>query len=361
VLRQISLVLLLVLLAVLLAAWLGRDRIADTLITDELAALGVEATYTIEKIGPRTQIVRDIVVGDPAQPDLTIERATLRITPRFGLPSIASLALDNPRLYGRIVDGKATFGAFDPLIFTDSEEPFEFPDMQLAIRGGRALIEGDYGPIGISLSGHGHLRGGFASEVGAVAPLLTLPGCTASGTTLYGRLQVDAERPRFAGPLRFAGMQCEEAGVEVDGGEVAMVFRADRNLIDFEGESTIKAGAVRAASGSLGALEGDSQFTWRDGALVLGYDVVARDVVTGEALAASFDSQGTIRARENFNRLELSGELEASAVPRAVCSPRWPRSSAARSMSNRAAASLRPISRHAAMAREPVWWCRRRG
>ena len=314
ILRRIALVLLLVLLAVLLAAWLGRDRIAETLITDELAALGVEATYTIESIGPRTQVVRDIVVGDPASPDLTIERATLRITPRFGLPDVTSLALDNPRLFGRIVDGEPSFGALDPLIFTDSEEPFEFPDMVLAIRGGRALIEGDYGPIGISLSGQGHLRGGFASEIGAAAPQLALPGCAASGATLYGRLQVDAERPRFAGPLRFANLTCEEAGVEVDRGDVALVFRADRNLTDFEGESTINAGQVRAAAGTLGALEGEGQFTWRDGALVLGYDVQARDVATAQALAASLVSQGTIRGREGFNRVEISGELEGIGV-----------------------------------------------
>jgi len=313
-LRRAVLVLLVLLLGLLVAAWLGRNRIAETLITDQLGKLGVDATYTIDSIGPRYQVVSDIVVGDPNQPDLTIDRAILRITPRFGLPAIARVALDNPRLFGRVVDGQPTFGALDPLIFTDSEEPFEFPDMVLAIRGGRGLIEGDFGPVGFSLSGEGHLRGGFVGELGAVAPMLAVSDCIAREASLYGRIQIDAERPRFAGPLRFDALTCQDAGVGLDGAEVALVFRAERNLADFEGESSVSTGAARWADGSIGALKSDGQFTWRDGALVLGYDLLARDVVTGPALAASVVSQGTIRARDDFSRLELDGNLQGTGV-----------------------------------------------
>jgi len=314
VLRRAGFILLGALLILIAVAWLGRDRIARTLITDELEALGVDATYTIDSIGPRYQVVSNIVVGDPDQPDLRIDRATLRVTPRFGLPAITSVTLENPQLYGRIVDGKASFGALDPLIFTDSDEPFEFPDMVLHVRGGRGLIEGDYGPVGISLSGQGHLRGGFVGELGAVAPRLALAGCTASGATLYGRIQVDAERPRFAGPLRYDSLTCDDAGILLEGGEMALVFRAERNLVDFEGESTFRTGSARSDVGTLGGLEGEGQFTWRQGALVLGYDLVARDVVTGPALLALVDSQGILRARDGFSRLELDGDIEGKGV-----------------------------------------------
>jgi hypothetical protein len=65
-------------------AWATRERIAGTVITGQLKALGVPATYKIESIGPSRQVLRDVVIGDPAHPDLTIERVETVLAPRFG-------------------------------------------------------------------------------------------------------------------------------------------------------------------------------------------------------------------------------------------------------------------------------------
>ena len=54
------------------AAWLSRERIAGNIIEGQLEAYDIPATYRIERIGGRRQIVRDVVVGDPARPDLTV-------------------------------------------------------------------------------------------------------------------------------------------------------------------------------------------------------------------------------------------------------------------------------------------------
>ena len=45
------------------SAWLARERIADTLIADQLESLGLPARYTIESIGPDRQVLRDVVIG----------------------------------------------------------------------------------------------------------------------------------------------------------------------------------------------------------------------------------------------------------------------------------------------------------
>ncbi|MDL2353023.1 MAG: hypothetical protein QFC78_09260, partial [Pseudomonadota bacterium] len=70
--------------AVLLGLWLARENIAHKVINSRLEDLGLPATYKLEKIGPSREILTDIVIGDPAHPDLTIERAEVQIEPTFG-------------------------------------------------------------------------------------------------------------------------------------------------------------------------------------------------------------------------------------------------------------------------------------
>ena len=87
--------------AVLAVAWFSRERIARDLIEEQLAALDLPATYEIEKVAGREQILRDIVVGDPERPDLTVERASITLTyDGFGYPELGRIELLRPRLFG---------------------------------------------------------------------------------------------------------------------------------------------------------------------------------------------------------------------------------------------------------------------
>ena len=99
------------LLLALGAAWLSRERIAGDIIEGQLEAYGIPATYKIERIGGRRQVVRDVVVGNPKQPDLTVERAEVRIVYRLGTPRIGRITLINPRLYGRLANGRVSYAA----------------------------------------------------------------------------------------------------------------------------------------------------------------------------------------------------------------------------------------------------------
>src|SRR3546814_3893005 len=66
--------------------WIERERIADDFIADQLADLGIPATYEVASIGPRRQVLRNVVVGDPARPDLTIEEVEARLRYGIGMP-----------------------------------------------------------------------------------------------------------------------------------------------------------------------------------------------------------------------------------------------------------------------------------
>ncbi|MXO87703.1 intermembrane phospholipid transport protein YdbH family protein [Alteraurantiacibacter aestuarii] len=312
--RAIALLLLLALVVALALAWIRREQIAQQLITDMLDGYGVEATYDIESIEPGAQVLTNIVIGDPAAPDLTIERAEIRLEPRLGLPSVSHLILDQPRLFGTIIDGELSFGALDPLVFTGEEGPFEFPDMRLTVHDGRALVEGDYGPLALRLEGAGHLRGGFAGELAGVAPMLHLPGCEARQATIFGALEIDAERPQFEGPVRFDALSCADGGLAMQDGAIALTLRADRNLADLEGEVGMRLGQSDLVGNRIAAMQGEGDFAWRDGNLIASYDVQGRDITTPAARIAALAIEGTVRGRDQFAMVDVEAQASGTNI-----------------------------------------------
>jgi hypothetical protein len=309
-----SLAVLALLIVALAALWFSRERIADNVISDMLADAGVPATYEIEQIGPSRQILRNIVVGDPARPDLTVERAEVVIKARFGFPGIAEVRLTRPRLRASYHGGKLSFGVLDPLVFTGSKAPFEFPDFRLALEDGRGVLDSDYGPVGIKLAGSGHLRGGFAGELAAVAPRLALPGCAAERVTLYGTLAIADQRPGFDGPVRLGGLSCPDQSLALAGAAVQLKGRADKALAAFEGDVGLSAGAAALGDARLAALAGDGRFSWRDGGLTARYDLAATDLATEQAAVGRLKFDGSLRARRNFERVEIDTKVDGQGV-----------------------------------------------
>ncbi|MGV3556403.1 MAG: intermembrane phospholipid transport protein YdbH family protein [Croceibacterium sp.] len=309
--RWIVFPLLLILGLAFAALWVQRERIAGDVLGSTLESYGVPATYEIERIGGRRQVVSNIVVGDPARPDLTVERAEIVIRYSFGLPAIASVRLIRPRLYGTLYGGKLSFGALDPLLFPEDrpEQPFEFPDMRLALVDGRALLESDYGPVGFKAEGSGHLRGGFAGRLAAAAPELAFGECAVSSATLYGTVKIDAERPGFSGPLRLGELECGDAAVRMAKTDLNAAFRLDRDLKGIEGTlagATLGAGLAGVTAGRLGL---DARATFRDGELTASYELAGSALSHEQARLAALALDGTVRAGDGFGRARIEGEF----------------------------------------------------
>lgn len=310
-----ALVLLALAAAALAFAWFGRERIAGNIIGGQLAARGIHATYTIEQIGTRTQILRDVVIGDPAHPDLTIERALVRLDPRLGIPAVGRITLVRPRLYGTYRNGAVSFGELDRLIFQDRPKTeFELPDLDLAIEDGRAQLITDFGPVGAKVTGRGNLQDGFAGELGAVAPGLALAGCESSGASLYGRVQVKSRKPMFAGPLRVDRVRCPANGVTLRGGAVQLRAEADEALRKFTGDARFTLGASAFAHGLLVGLNGSSRFSWHDQALTASFDLAGRGLQSAQAGLSRATAKGTLRARRSFERVELDVDFDGSGL-----------------------------------------------
>lgn len=306
--------LLLIIVAVVAVAWFSREKIASNLIGDQLEQLSLPATYDVERIGPNEQVLTNIVIGDPDRPDLTIERVVVNLTYGFGAPNVALITVVKPRAYGSYRDGVLSFGALDPVLFADTGEPPTLPDIPLRLVDGRALIESDFGPIGIKAEGEGQLNDGFAGNLAATAPTFDGGGCKARGATLYGKIATNAGKPEFSGPLRAKQLSCPEKGVSIRNAAIQLDGGSDAEFAVFSGEARFATGAASVAGNAVGGINGTLRASWRDKALTGTYSLAARSVGTAQLGAALVTAEGTIRGRDSFDRLDVTADVEGNGV-----------------------------------------------
>jgi hypothetical protein len=310
--RWIVLPLLLIIGAVLLAVWLQREKFAGSLIDNYLRSHHVRATYTIDRIGGKYEVLSNIVIGDPKRPDLTVERAEVAIRYRFGLPAISSVTLVKPRLFGTYLHGKLSFGALDPLIFQPQKppQPFELPNLTLAVSDGRGLIETDFGPVGIKAEGKGYLRGGFKGILAATAPRLTFGGCRLAGSTLYGNLGIASERPTFSGPLRLKSLDCSDGATQLSEAAFKADVKLDPDLAGGDGTFAGNTRAIRFSDAVAGALSLRGKMSFRHGELNVSYGAEALGLAHPQANLARLDASGLLRAGDRFNWIRLQADFK---------------------------------------------------
>ncbi len=292
------------------AVWFLREDIAENLISGELAKLGLPATYEIEEVGPTEQVVRNLVIGDPKHPDLTI--AELRVATRlnWGWPGIGRITVIRPRLFGSLHGGKFSLGSLDKLMEPSGEtKDYALPDYDVSVVDGRALIESDYGRIAAKLGGEGGLRGGFKGELAALSPRLAVGGCEAGRTTLYGKLRVSDGRPRFTGPLRLAGLACPQQSLKLAQSGAQLDVTLDRMLDGAEGKLGLDTGAGSFAANRLSGLTGSGRFTFRKAALNAQFEAKARGLATPQARLAELGFDGRMRASAGFAHFDLDGDV----------------------------------------------------
>ncbi|QHL90831.1 hypothetical protein GVO57_08360 [Sphingomonas changnyeongensis] len=196
--------------AALAALWLARAPIAERAIERALTARGIPARYTITRIGLRTQRIENLVIGDPARPDLSARWVEIDLMPRLGAPRIAAIRAGGVRLSARWADGRLDIGALDRL-GTEGTGRAALPDFDLQLADAIADLATPAGPVRIALAGRGRMNDGFAGRVALAAPTLQVDPCRVTG--LSGRLAITVRggRPALTGPVRAAGIDCGAA------------------------------------------------------------------------------------------------------------------------------------------------------
>jgi len=291
--------------------WSSREDLADNYLATQLEQNGLQATYEIERIGPSRQVLRNVAIGDPAHPDLTVERLEIAIRYRLGYPKIGRITAIKPRLYGSYRSGKLSFGSLDRVLFEggDPNKPFRLPDLDLSIGDGRGLIDTEWGPVGLKLEGAGPLRSGFSGTLAAIAPKALVDGCDLTRASLYGATSIKAERLHFTGPLRLAALSCPD-GTRLRGAGLRIDGALDKAFDGGEAKLSLETGAAAYAGTRAGRLKGTVKASYRRGALTARYDLSARQVVSGSAAVRLLHADGTIRSQNGLARVEIDGALD---------------------------------------------------
>lgn len=295
--------------------WLARNAIADRIIVGQLESYGIPATYEIESIGPGTQVLRNVVIGNPQRPDLTIERVEVGIRYGLGVPYIGSVRAVGARLYGQLRDGRPSFGSLDKVLYAPKTDdtPFRLPRLDLRIEDGRGLLVTPSGNVGFAVEGKGPLNNGFAGKLAAVAPRLSGGGCTVEGSRLYGSFSVRRERPAFSGPLRMERLAC--AGGASGGPLVADIdAKADKGFNGVAGNAAVRARKLAVPGAVAETLALDARLAFRDGALTGRVDANAGGVSSGGVRIGLLGLEGSVRTRESFRKAEFRGTVDGQGL-----------------------------------------------
>ncbi len=203
-------------IALLGIAYWQRTGIAGRFVESELQSRGIKASYEIDEIGVRTQRLRNVVIGDPARPDLTAKLVEIDVSLNFSGATMRDVRASGVRINGRYVNGRLSFGELDKFADPTSKEPFEWPDIGLAVNDAAARIETPWGLIGAGFQGRGLLRNRFVGDLSLRARKLAFGDCLAPDVRFDGDFLLEWRRPRLVGPMSADLLECKAAKLAVD-------------------------------------------------------------------------------------------------------------------------------------------------
>jgi translocation and assembly module TamB len=294
------------------ASWLGRERIVGNLIDTYLAQQGVAARYTVVEISPSRQVIADLVVGDPAAPDLTADRVVVEIGLGLLGPAVNRVVIDKARVFGTYYGGKLSFGALDPLVFAKSDEPARLPALNIALNDARARIDSDLGVLGAKLDGAGRLDDGFTGVLAMVSPGLGSPYCRAELASVFGNLTTDKGAVRLSGPLRLAGLRC--AGAAMARADIGSVISFSQSLDEMQGRFRVAVLGLGAGGSATERLGGTARVSSSAKGVVVEHDLALSGLTLGETSIASASAKGSWRALNGAERSEWRGTLAARDI-----------------------------------------------
>jgi translocation and assembly module TamB len=211
--RWIFGVVFLALLVLLAIAWWQRNQLAESFVRDQIAKRDIKASFEIDEIGFRTQRLKNVVLGDPANPDLTAKIVEIDAAIGFGTPTIRAVRANGVRLRGQYLGGKLSFGELDKFQDPNSKEPFALPDFNVKLTDGLLSLATPWGGIGAWLQGNGNLRNRFDGQIAVRSPKLDGAGCVAVSPRFDGAIRIRTSQPELDGPLAAERVDCKGKGI----------------------------------------------------------------------------------------------------------------------------------------------------
>jgi hypothetical protein len=294
------------------ATWVDRERIAGDFLDDYLAENGVPATYDIIAIGPRTQVIENLVVGDPARPDLTARRMVVELGVGWAGPQVQRVRVDGARLDATYRAGRFSLGALDPLVFTGSTAPPALPAVDLVLHDARARLTSDYGAVGVKIEGAGRLDDGFAGTLAATAPGIGIEGCRADSATLYAKLSTSGGSSLLDGPLRLGGVAC--GGARMARADIGTKIALAPDFTGADGDFAVAGSGLAMDTITGTALDGTGRLTWSDKGIVLAHDLALTGLAAPQGRLTRMAAEGTWRGGSDFVLGEWQGRLTGEGL-----------------------------------------------
>lgn len=298
--------------------WLARKPVARHFIDDRLAAAHVPARYTIKELAFGHQRLTDIVIGDPAHPDLVADWVEVRTSVGLDGAQVTGLRAGHVRARARVVDGRLSFGALDRLLPQGQGGAFRLPAMALDLEDGRLRLEAPQGVVGIKASGSGRLDGGFRGQVAAITERLASGSCGADKAVAALHVDIGTRAITVRGPVRAGEVGCGGSAVKRLRTDLRATIASDfGRWYGSAGIAADKASApsvlAETLSGTVG-FAGDAQGF--EGKATLTAARLTGDGVTGQAAAIDGayrfgDGKGVFSGQARLGRASLPPSMRA--------------------------------------------------
>ena len=250
---------LLVVGAVSAGLWLERRPIARHFVDTQLHQRGVPARYTLAVLDPFHQRLTNIVIGDPAHPDLVADRIDLTTQWSLTGAQVMAVRVGRVRIAARYADGRLRLGAIDRLLPPPAQgRPFRLPALWVEVADARVRLVTPAGVVGAHIAGKGRLDDGFAGRVAMISERLAGAGCAAEHIAGVVSVRIAAARPMLKGPVRAGTVDC--AGVTAHGASAAVDAVLGDRLDRWSGGARIAAADVRHPRASLTEVHGQVRF-----------------------------------------------------------------------------------------------------
>jgi len=296
--------------------WIWRKPIADDYIRDELARRGVTATYTLDRVGFRTQRVSNLVIGDPANPDLSVQRATIQLRIQWnGSVEVYRVVARGVRLKGRLLPGgRVSWGQIDKLLPPPSGRPFRLPDLTVDVADTEVSLATPYGPMGFAVAGRGNLSGGFAGKLAASSPGLDLGTCRVDRFRAFVDVGVSGRRPNVKGPIGARGLNCPASDLHLGQPRMEIDSSFAEGFDRFNGGGRLTMALFEAGENGLANVVSNLTFEGTPERAVGRIDLAAQRSRLAQILADRTRFDGRYRLDTERGTLDVVGDYGASSV-----------------------------------------------
>ena len=310
------LVILIILIIAATIIWIWRKPIADDYVRDELQRRGVHATYTLDRVGFRTQQVSNLVIGDPANPDLTVRRAIVQLRIKWnGSVEAYRVVARGVRLEGQLLrSGKVSWGEIDKLLPPPSGKPFRLPNLTVDLKDTTVALLTPYGRMGFAVAGQGNLTGGFAGKLAASSPGLDFGTCRLAQFRAYVDVGVTARRPQIKGPIGAQGLNCPASNLNLTQPRMEIDSSFAEGFDSFNGGGRMTLAAFEAGENGLANVVSNLTFRGTPARALGRIDLAAQQARLDRILAGRTRFDGRYNLNARTGSLTAVGDYGASSV-----------------------------------------------